>query len=951
MIAFLIFALQLAPEDALKRFRAADDVEVRLFAAEPQIFNPACFDVDERGRVWVAEGVNYRRWAGPKSPDRPFFRSPHRPAGDRIVVLEDVDGDGRADTSRVFHEGLDLQGPMGIALVGNHVWIAQAPDLLRIEIRPDGTAGKRETVLTGFRGLNGDHSLHSSYLGADGWFYHCLGDNGGDVTFPDGRRLNVDGKRVVGGVIFRTRPDLTGLEVIATNHRNQVECATDAFGNTFTTDNDHDGRQWVRFHYAMEGGDFGWFGPKGSHWRMEQPGIVPILMRTGAGSPAGICIYEGTLLSKYRGAPIHADAIGRIYAYRLSPEGAAWRVAGVDGPLSVENLSRIRQPDILLASTDPFFRPSDVAVAPDASILVSDWYDSVVGGGAMEHPASGRIYRLVPKGHDGRYRVPEGHPLASPCLATRTKAILEKTDPAPLLKSEDRIVRARATWLADVDALGDPDPDFRVLAIRKLKREGRPIPLRTDPHPQVRRELLLSLTDAEALAALALQGDERDRWHLEAVAIAFRGREADLVDRLPKTWSRKRALLLWVLKRPEAVTETAAQRTPEAVELLGGMDSLAAGEAVLGMLGDAALRPAALAALAKGVDVSWKALGERPEAVKAVEALLPDPAALRALAAMGIRPLVKWRLSPGRADPDCAQFLRPVEPAELEAPGPDWKDARVSLEGQIDLRPQVAPNVNATVSAVAWLKCEEAVDTRLLMGADDAVRVYVNGRLVWDRHEHRELTAREDAVPLRLEKGVNRLLLRLDQRGANWAFTAELVDPGRRVIDVTPMIGLRSAGGEKLSAKQLPPAAELLGMKGDAGRGREVYFRSKADCARCHRLKGEGGEIGPDLSTIGTKMGKDGLLASILRPSDAIQAEFVQWIVKTASKGIVSGILMEDTAERMVLKDGEGRRIEIPVADVEARRKSEVSPMPDTLVNELTRQDLADLLEFLAGCK
>lgn len=937
-MSLLLILLQLTPDEALKRFKTPVDLEVRLFAAEPQLLNPACFDIDDRGRVWVAEGVNYRRWAGPKSPDRPFFRQPHRPEGDRIVVLEDVDGDGRADASKVFYQGIDLQAPMGIAVIGSKVWIAQAPDVFTIEIRPDGTAGKKETVLTGFRGLNGDHAVHSPYLGPDGKLYHCVGDNGGDVLFPDGRRLKVDGKEAVGGVIFRTNLDLTGFELLGQNHRNQVECATDSFGNIWATDNDHDGRQWVRFHWVMEGGDFGWFGPKGSHWRMEQPGIVPLLMRTGTGSPAGICVYEGTLLPKYRGAPIHADAVGRVYGFRLSPEGAAWRVAGVEGPLTVENLSKIRQPDVLLSADDPFFRPSDVAVAPDGSILVADWYDSVVGGGGMDHPTSGRIWRLVPKGHSG-YAVPKIHPLESPCLATRAKAILERVPPPD---SKDKIVRARAAWLSDVDLLQDPDPDLRVLAIRKLKRDGKPIPLKDDPHPHVRRELLLSLKDVDALTRLALQYDGRDRWYLEAVAIAFRGREL----KLPAEWSRAKAHLLWVLKKPEALD---VPRTPEGIEVLGEMDSLAAGEKVVEALKDPALRSAALAALEKNVAVSWKALGERPEVVKAVEAHLPE--SLQTLTALGTRPLVKWRLSAGRADPDCALFTRPLDPEELAAPAESWKDARVSLEGQIDLRPQVAPNVNAVASAVAWLKCEEPLETRLLLGADDAAQVYVNGRRVWDRHVHGELTAREHVVPLRLEAGVNRLLLRLDQRIGNWAFTAEIVDPGRRAVDITPMIGLRSAGGEKLNFKQLPPFPELLALKGDAARGREVYFRSKADCARCHKLKGEGGDIGPDMSAIGTKMGKEGLLVSILRPSDAIQNEFAQWIVKTGSKGLVSGILVEETPERLVLRDGEGRRIEIPLPDIEARKKSEVSPMPEALINELTRQDLADLLEFLAGCR
>ncbi|HLF94223.1 MAG TPA: hypothetical protein VJB14_12240, partial [Planctomycetota bacterium] len=84
---------------ALAQLQPADDLEVRLFAKEPHLYNPACIDVDERGRVWVAEAVNYRRSAGPRSPEPPYFREPLRKTGDRIVILEDTDGDGACDRS------------------------------------------------------------------------------------------------------------------------------------------------------------------------------------------------------------------------------------------------------------------------------------------------------------------------------------------------------------------------------------------------------------------------------------------------------------------------------------------------------------------------------------------------------------------------------------------------------------------------------------------------------------------------------------------------------------------------------------------------------------------------------------------------------------------------------------------------------------------------------------
>src|SRR6478672_8760658 len=112
---------QVPPEKA--SLEPAADLRVQVFAHEPQLVCPTAFDIDEHGRVWVAEGVNYRRAAGPKSPEPPYYRTPFRKTGDRIVVLEDTDGDGKCDRARVFAEGLDIKSPQGFAVIGDRVWI------------------------------------------------------------------------------------------------------------------------------------------------------------------------------------------------------------------------------------------------------------------------------------------------------------------------------------------------------------------------------------------------------------------------------------------------------------------------------------------------------------------------------------------------------------------------------------------------------------------------------------------------------------------------------------------------------------------------------------------------------------------------------------------------------------------------------------------------------------
>jgi putative heme-binding domain-containing protein len=667
----------------------------------------------------------------------------------------------------------------------------------------------------------------------------------------------------------------------------------------------------------------------------------------------------------------------------------------------VETLSRIRTPHTLLSCDDKWFRPVDVAVAPDGSLFVADWYDPVVGGGGMDDPGQGRIWRIVPKGHDGSYRVTPpadaAARLASPCLAARSKAVLDlrAMEPAareavlaPLLKSPDRILRARALWLARPRALRDalelPDPDFRVLAIRALQRAGADLaplvrPLLRDPSAQVRRELLLAFRDEngrrEELADLAAQYDGHDRFYLEAVAIAYRGREQRylpaLLARFPGGWNPRLARLLWVLKQPGALdlafsacldeARKPAERL-EALDALASFDSPEAGKAATLILARPEtapeLRRAALAHLARGLQVSWRELSDWPPLRQAVEPLLEDSElkadAVRVLAAAGTRALTRWRISPGRAAPDCASLAAPLTPEELDAPElrADWKDVRVSLEGQIDLRPQASPSSNSAVSLVTLLRASEAFDTRLLVGSDDAIHLWLNGRLVWDRHEHRELTSREDVIPIRLQAGVNRLLVRCENRLANWCFTMEIEDPAGRVVEVTPMKGLPlGSGGPRLDPKKPPTVAEILALPGSAARGADLFSRTKAECLKCHRVKGSGTEVGPDLSTVGLKLGREGLVLSILRPSDAIQNEFALWTVRTKSGSIVSGILVEETPDRLALRDAEGKRIEIATADVDAKRRSEVSMMPEALIGEFSKQDLADLVEYMTTLK
>jgi putative heme-binding domain-containing protein len=152
--------------------------------------------------------------------------------------------------------------------------------------------------------------------------------------------------------------------------------------------------------------------------------------------------------------------------------------------------------------------------------------------------------------------------------------------------------------------------------------------------------------------------------------------------------------------------------------------------------------------------------------------------------------------------------------------------------------------------------------------------------------------------------------------------------------------------------KDVPPVAELLAAKGDAGRGRQAFFsEEKGNCGRCHRAGKRGSDVGPDLSAIGVKFGREGLFESILSPSAAISHEYKVWIVRTRSVGLVTGYIAEETPEGLTLRDANGKVLKFEKDDVLGRTPSEVSLMPEGLVGAMTALDLVDIVEFLAGQK
>ncbi len=1042
---------QVDAKQTTARLKPAPGLEATLWAAEPLLVNPTNIDIDSRGRVWVAEGLNYRLSRG---GNRRFHRIEE---ADRIKILEDTDGDGKADKVTVFADRV-FPVPMGIAVEEHHdasgkytgcrVFVGNSPDLLVLEDTDgDDKADKRYPLLTGFGGVDSDHGVHGMTLGLDGKLYFSHGDGCCSVQHDHSERqqnfdvIDKGGRHVWTDQLantLRVDRDGTNFEIICDRQRNNYETSLNSFGEIFTSDNDDDGNRGCRVIQAMDGGHFGYHTPGSPlHWGEDVPGNVPKLVGTGNGSPCGIMVYEGSLLPpEYRGAILEVDAGTRqVNFFPLSRAGGSYRT----------------EYKVFLAGTDPWFRPVDACAAPDGSVYVADWYDAGVGGHAFSDQTTGRIYRVAPKGNkpanprpdfgslDGLMKALRSPNIATQDAARRGLIALAKTQPASqkagemALQDPDPIMRARALWvwsaidgvapaaiMLNITASGD-EPRLRAQVVRMIARDcrqngnvhysqGSPQPppiepwvletlklVAKDPDAQVRREAILALRNlptkdvGETLRELAASWDGQDRWYLEALGLALDQRDSGYLAHLmdgslygelalvrdgdrgdvalppyfpvdrneafiptgapirPATPLAKNLGLCWRLHRMEALPflerVIPALRAPEleqaAFDTLERIAQPAAAPAVARLAGRAAdpeTRRGLCAILARRLRTEWKPARADAAVVGLVERLLADPDSrgdgIAMAASMGDERYFTAieHLAADRSLPT------PIRQSAIQALGAWAGRSRELLDRMIaDSRgkPSATPEAEAAVQTLGRTPGGPERLRAIATSADyplgvrrQALRgVFLErdgGRIILEM-------ARSKTLPDDLKPEATALLQASSDRRLR-ADAAKLLPP--------PV----AAGG-----RPLPPPAVLARRVGDAPRGQAVFFReSQLACSSCHRVQGRGQWVGPDLSTIGVKYGRQELLNSILNPSAAVGYNFRAVVAGLSDGRVVTGLPVEDTPEKLVLKTALGERVSIPTRDVDDRKTSDVSLMPEGLAQSMTETELVDLVAYLA---
>ncbi|MCC5022227.1 MAG: hypothetical protein J6386_05240 [Candidatus Synoicihabitans palmerolidicus] len=541
-------------------FAVPEGLEATIWAQAPQLRNPTNMDIDFAGRVWVTESVNYRKHEN------------RDPAGDRIVVLEDTDGDGIADSSHVFVQEPELLAPLGIAVLDNQIVVACAPLLLVYtdvdrDLRIDPAIDKREILLTGFNGRNHDHSLHSVTVGPDGLWYFNSGNTGGHFTDRSGRTFRIgsayewgvnpvgghspatyagatsdDGHVYVVGFSARMQPDGSQVEIIGHNFRNSYEQTVTSFGDVFQNDNDDPPTS--RTSYFIEYGNAGWFSRDRqrfwtadrrpgqdiptSQWRQEDPGIMP--SGDVYGAPTGIVYYEGDLLGPdWRGLLLSCEAARNvIFGYRPTQAGAGFSLdrfnfftTNPDQRLTGIDSLRGRTNDELYS----MFGPSDVAVGPDGAIYIADWFDPRVGGHAdHDDTLSGTIYRITPQGVNPSVPIFDLSTTDGQLAALRNPAVNVRALGAARLHSA-----GKAAVPAVTTQLEDPNPYVAARAVFLLARLGdagqkRVRALTSHPDASIRVAALRALrrTQADVSAELGRLTSDPSSAVRRDIAVALR---------------------------------------------------------------------------------------------------------------------------------------------------------------------------------------------------------------------------------------------------------------------------------------------------------------------------------------------------------------------------------------------------------------------------------------------
>ena len=968
--------------NALSGLSVAEGLTVSTFASEPMLLNPTNIDIDPKGRVWICEAFNYRNHLNPGNPERK--------KGDRIVILEDTDKDGKADKETVFYQGPEINAAIGIAVLPDRVIVSCSPNVFVFrDTDGDDKADSKEIMFQGIGGVQHDHGAHAFVFGPDGRLYFNFGNEGkqlldknGEVVIDiHGFPVKADGKNFHQGMVFRCNPDGSQVEVLAHNFRNNYEMAVDAFGTIWQSDNDDDGNKAVRINFVMEYGNYGFRDQKSGagwrkirtgmheeiplrHWHLKDPGVVPNLLQTGAGSPTGMVIYEGNLLPEvFQNQMIHCDAGPNVLrSYPVSAKGAGYEAQIVN---------------ILKGDKDKWFRPSDVCVAPDGSLIVSDWYDPGVGGHQMGDTARGRLYRIAPA--KTPYEIPSfdfstaagavealGNPnvsvRASAWMALKAMGSEAEGELTKAWNSSNPRLRARALWLlAQIpgkagtyveQAIEDKNPNIRITGLRIARQHALALlpylqKLKNDPSDHVKREVIIALRflkqaeTAELWAEMALQYNGNDRWYLEALGIGSDLNADACFDawlaKVGDQWNQsKEAQIVWRIRSPKAIP----------------------------MLADLILQtPSALAA-----EKYFRAMHFHNEAIvnETLTELLNSghgqEARINYLALAHMEPAYIKKTGKARRIlrrllrdlKGSDEYLNLVDILELSDEGKRVFEIALGNVGQA-----VGDRALGLLRSFGQLDRFEKVlrskdDQEVILGLTSLGRAYAD-----QAYDLLEKFALDKSNP----DGQRKVALQnLSNGWAGEGRLAGIIKSGKLSKEMAQAASIHIMGSHRAhiqkiafdileiekSENKLPPIQELMAIEGEIDEGKATFQKY---CISCHQVNGQGTDFGPDLSEIGSKLSRSAMFGSIINPSAGIGFGYEGYLITLKDGTRYTGYIASETQEEIDLRMMGGLTQNIKKDQIREKELMNQSLMTPGLHFLMTKEELAGLVAYLQSLK
>lgn len=937
----------LSPAEALKFFKLAPGLRMELVAAEPQVQSPVAMAFDEDGRLFVMEMLDYPNGPGKGQP----------PTG-RIRLLEDRDGDGVYERSTIVADRL-LFGN-GLMPWKGGLLVTAAPNIVFLsKSKNSAVFDKRAVLYEGFAAQNPQLRVSHPILGIDNWIYVANGLRGGQVVRAGagkGKPINLSGMDFRFDLVRDRAEAITGM--------GQYGNTFDDWGRRFVCDNRHHLRHIVMDNRYLKRNPFlaapelvedisvlgdGPLSSGGKIYPISSNWTTSSLHEGRFTAACGVFVYRGGLLEgDYRGSVFTCDPTGNLVHREVMEQHGATFKSRPD-----------REGVEFLASPDDWFRPVFLTSGPDGALYVVDMYRAVI-----EHPEfmppelqkrpdlalgkdRGRIWRIVPDGHVTKTVKPALGKADTPRLVellahpdawwrtTAQRLLLERQDKNAIVPLSE-VAMTSTSPLARMHAAGLLDPIHEVWVVRfldhehpRLREHGvllsesmiakvpalrkKVLALAKDRDPQVRFQVALSLgawDDEKMLAplsAIALAGAD-DRWTRLAVASSvYRpGHAGKLLASLLATENSAASRL--VLLQELAALVGARQDGKEVAGVLAPLfessrqDALSRQMAVIGGLVEGMGR--------RGTQFSvfLKSQSGATELTRQTEKFFESIVALarskktpaERLPAVRLLAHAAW----AQAGPVLTGLVTEDGPQELR------------LAATRALAAHAQPEVSKTLMQ-AWRSYTPPV-----------------------RREVTEAMLRQP----------DRILFLLDEIAAgrvkpgdiDVARTRQLLGHGRADIRerARKLLQDNLPADRKETLARYRPALKL---NGDAEKGREIF---KKNCATCHRVGGIGTDVGPDIADTRTKT-NEALLVDILNPNQAIDNNYINYLLTTKSGKSLTGVIAAENASSITLRRAEGQSDVVLRQDIDELQSTGVSLMPDGLEKTISVAEMADLLSYL----